>query len=302
MKLTVLILFVTSTLAENEEEFEEFGSTFDSDLQEFRWDLMRVEGTAIQILDAYFFDSYNEIMNRYYTSYEEINVEWQNECAEFPTNELDGFTKRSFNNLCYNVDRFQLRMQNLSTNYLRSIYNGGILTKSLMESNADNFLQHVVDRLEFIIPMYHYNQTCVRPKLPKLVQIYHKFVEEITFIIQTFRHMAPRSEREYQSAVDINLKVTRKFIEQIDSCKSAQNITYCLLPIVDLRDCFANSICGAEYKILQTSKKVYSAFNRNQIIHKTLINARLVKILTLNEKYADILINWENEVEECLTG
>lgn len=300
MKLIALIAFVTSAVSEIEEEFEEFGSTFDADLQEIRWDLMRVEGTAKQLLDAYFFEAYNEMMNRFYTPYEELKVEWQSECKEFPREGLDGFVARSFNNLCDNVEYFQSRQLNMTRNYLRSIYNGGILTESLMESNVENFFQNAVERLEFIILMYHFNQSCVRPKLPKLVQIYQNFVEEFSLIAKTFKMMAPRSQKEYQFVVDDNLRLLHKYLDEISACKTALNVSECLLPIIDLRQC--PLICGAEYKILRTSRKVHKTFNRNKSIHSTLINARLVKILRLNAVFSDVLINWENEVEECLVA
>lgn len=296
MMMITLLTLIAITTAEIEEEIEEFNHILDEKLQDLRWNLMKKEGDALKHFDYSFFNVYNEITDLFLDPYENQLKKWQKLCSS-------SFLRENFraSYFCNDMEYFTIRVARSSTYYLKSIYNGGILTDTMMEINGANFYSYAIERLEFVVPMYHYNQSCVELLLPNLLDIYETFNNRFFLMANSFKKLLPRAKMEYKSVVERNIFILNKAFDEIENCVKTENSTGCFDIIVNYQ-CTSFKDCGIAFKLFQSIKEIYRILDSNTRIHFALLNGRVFRTLVLAEHFHDYLINWENEVEECLKG
>lgn len=208
-------------------------------------------------------------------------------------------TIRKLLNFCDTIEYFLQRIPKYAKDYLHQIYNGGILTENLLELNSKNFYVYAIERFEFLLPMYHYNSSCVALRFPRLIEIYENYTSNIESIHQQYKYLMPKSESEYESSLQKIIKLVKKAQTDFDACKKAFDKEKCFEPVLDVK-CISLKPCSIQHRILRSITEFYRTFNSNKNLHSILLNARYDNVLELSSNFSDVLIEWENEVEKCL--
>lgn len=304
MKLVVLVLLLFSFVhSEVEEEIQDLNTLWDKNLLKLRWQIFKDEEETMEKIDEIFYDVCKQIIDRYIEPFDKMRVEWVNECRSFEVNNIKETiaynTMRKLINFCDTIEYFLQRVPKFAKDYLSQIYNGGILSENLLEVNSKSFYSYAVERFEFLLPMYHYNSSCVVKTFSKLDEIYKNYTRNIDFIHQQYKFLMPKSEFEYEGNLLEIVRLVRKAQKDFSICKKAFNQTNCFEPILDI-ECIIPKQCSVYYHLLQSISDFFKLFDRNKSIHSILLNARYDKVLELSSNFGDILINWENQVEKCL--
>lgn len=298
MKLIVLVLFSLSA-AEMEEEIKDLDVLWDKNLLKLRWEVFKSEGETMMKVDSIFFEVYNEIHERYIENFSKMQQKWNNCCANFSIDGIDDpssfNTLRRLFNFCDSVDYFLQRIPKYAKQYLLKIYNGGILTENLMELNSKNFYASAIERFEFVLPMYHYNSSCVILQFPKLIKVYKSFRNNLEHIHKRFKFLMPKSRKYYARKTLEVTKLVKKALLDISLCKKND----CLKSLVDFK-CETFNKCSIDHRLLLEIQGFYNIYNSNQASHLILLSARHENILELSTSFSDNLIDWENDVEKCL--
>lgn len=284
------------------------GVSFSSDetMQQFREEILEFQNQAMISVDESFFKLYNALYTtldiRVLQPYLELAEAFNQSCSKFPLYTLEAYAVRRLINICDEVERLTRRVDLIAETIMsKFLADPKFLTSlTMMGMMAEDYFASSGRHLEFVVPIYNQNQTCVLPLLPKFLTIYRKPIDNMIDLNLRMITKIPRILKKDLKFIEGSIAKLFGVSKKMGNCSDESEIdTFgCIRSFVDF-DCLKiKSGCGPVYKaIYMIINHVQKIFSFNDIYENYLIGIDRA----VNRVEAEMLA-WSNLVDTCITS
>lgn len=284
------------------------GVSFSSDetMQQFREEILEFQSQAMILVDESFFKLYNALyvtldMN-ILQPYLELAEAFNQSCSKFPLYTLEAYAVRRLINICDEVERVTKRVDSIAEKIMSEfLVDPKFLTSlTMMGMMTEDYFASSGRHLEFVVPIYNQNPTCVLPLLPTFFTIYRKPIDNMIDLNLKMIERIPKVLRKDLKFIESSIAKLFGVSNKMANCSDVSEIdTFgCIRGFVDF-DCLKRkSGCGPVYKaIYMIINHFQKMFYLNDIYENFLTGIDRA----MNRVEAEMLA-WSNLVDTCITS
>lgn len=276
----------------------------DETLQQFRESILFFQSDSMVRLDSSFFEFYNIFLANLNETilhpYTTLSKEFNKSCAEFPLYNLEAYAARRVVIMCDEVNRFIQRVIPYTERIIREYYPEPetLTSETLMELIVQEYFDTMNKYLEYVVPVYNQNPTCVIPLLKKFFAIYKKPIKVLLKINKDMIKLVRKGERRDFKYISGGVSKLFGVSNKLTNCSDESVIdTFgCVSDFVGY-DCEKRkSGCGPVYK------SIFITLNHFKKIeaYKNYYDLSFDIFYTITEKVEESLLRWSVQVDKCI--
>lgn len=283
----------------------EYRTVLDEHLQQFRGDLLSFQNEAFSRLDTSFMTFYNRthgaITKTVTEPYKLLYSNFTESCKKFPWFSLEPYAARRLINICDEVQRFARKVFPFPDNFMEKLYPNphSLSAQTSLELMAEDYFANMNKHLEYVVPIYHQNPSCVTPLFATFLYIYKQPIDEMTKILEDrilkmFARLVGRNLRYMEQGARSLTEIS----DQMNSCSCDEVIdTYECVSLFIGYDCTRRwTLCGP---VFSTMRRINSYLKRTFRFHE--VPERMYsELAAVMRKTDNELLQWTNTLDNCL--
>lgn len=298
------VLFTLILLAKVFDSPAEVSVDFDGILQNFRLEILKIQGDAFCDIDSSSIKFHNAVYSSLNRSilqpFIELKQKFNESCQVFPLYNLEDFAARRLVNICDDFVRFVERLLPFADEFL-SFFNpepSSATSQTLMELIAQDYFEDMNKHFSLIPSIYSQNRDCVAPLLRDFLYIYKQPILFMTRLngklITTFGKKLGRDLRYINGGISrlhgvINRMTKCSVEEEIDKQGCVKDFL--------LFDCTKRkSGCGPVYKSIYITNQHLQAISNFKDFFTHSINGIYDRVAQTEGS----MIHWANRLDECI--
>lgn len=282
----------------------EFSLVYDEIMQQFREDILLIQYDTMIQLDISFFKFYNKFYAQLNNSIEQpfivLSDEFAKSCLVFPYFTLENQASRRLINICDDASKFFTRVVPFAEKTISSYYpNPETLTsETILEILAVDYFKNMDKYLEYVLPTYNQNPSCVVPALKKFPSIYRKPIEEMMRMNEKMFEKVHKGVRRNFKFIERAASKLFNVSKRLTTCSNETVIdTFsCLNEFINFDCTRKKSGCGQFYKSLYT---ILYHLRKIDEFHKSYEDS-FDRVFKAIERADESLLRWSVQVEKCI--
>lgn len=294
-----LLIIVNSTFT-----FSEISFALDETLQTFREDVLEYQSNTMIQLDESFFRFYEDFLKSLNRNIDQriiaLNESFKKSCSEFPWFNLESIAARRLINACDESIRFISRAFSFRAKVMSQIFpdTDTLTTKTLLELIAEDYFTETNKYLDFVVPVYNQNPTCMISAMKKFLEIIKDPVNEMIKMNKKLMNLVGSGMRNDLRFVEKSFAKMFYVSNTIMNCSNNSTIdTYGCLGDIVAFDCNKRkSGCGPVYKSIYIA---LSHMRRIETFYETHLSS-LDKIFRTIKETENVFLRWSAQVDRCI--
>lgn len=284
----------------------ELSFVLDENLQNFRSEIFTFQGESMRQLDKSFFRFYNALSGTLNISilqpYIALSEQFIESCEMFPLYSLEVHPARRLINICDEVKRFIEKVYAFPDEIIRQFYPEPetLSSPTLMELIVEEYFTAMDKHLEYVVPAYNQNPTCVLPLLQLFLKIYRKPVKKMIQLNERMLKAVERGVERDLKWVKISVSTLFGVFNRMENCSDENVIdTFdCVRGFVDYNCRKKKSLCGPVYKSIYITKNRFKKIGKLPDYYQEQFRDIDMSVKLADEK----MFSWTDLLDKCVVG
>lgn len=303
IKILTLLLFVHRTLQLL--SVDDVSFLVDETMQNFREEIFESQSESMMMVEDSFFEFYNALNStlniKVMQPYIKLSKEINQSCINFPFFNLEAFAARRLMSICEEIQRMPRRVSLISEKILSNFLPDpkSLTASTLIGLMAEDFFASSHRHLDFIVPIYNQNVTCVLPLLNNFITIRKNTVATMNKLNLLMIKKLPKALRKDLKFIENSIIKLFGISHTLRNCSDESVIdTFGCISEVIVYDCFKiKSGCGLVFKSIHLT---LSHLNKITALHQ-FYEGLLNEIDKFIEEADNVLLTWSKHVDKCVT-